>query len=180
MYHILQITLPKLSSCREQLDTKYLILDPWAFQPSASSPRWTDIESCVWHGPVNLLNKKPLASVPQYRGNKTLNRFFRHILGIEDANWNDYHQMLLKLRHASGSSEDISDKVLRLYHLFSEDAISNEDWAEIRYAQPPSRSQLISNSNFQQFLRERKLNLHAVHFQVVCTVRMPLDQSCSN
>jgi hypothetical protein len=97
-----------------------------------------------------------LASVPQYRDNQKLIRFFREILDVEDANWKDYLEMLLKLRRGSNPPEDISDKVSRLYHLFSEVAISTQDWAEIRQVKQTSRFQLLSNSKSTAILLSKK------------------------
>jgi hypothetical protein len=79
-----------LTICSEQIDTWELILDPCSFQENASGPTWIDIQSCAWRGPVDLLAKKPLAEVPEYRNNRKLSKFFREILDIEDTTWRDY------------------------------------------------------------------------------------------
>jgi hypothetical protein len=82
----------------------------------------------------------PLASVSQYRDNEILVRFFRQILGIEDANWRDYRDMLWQLKENSNLFHDSDDKVLRLYQLFSQIRLSNNDWGEIRQAIVPSQA----------------------------------------
>lgn len=96
----------------------------------------------------------PLASVSQYRDNETLVRFFRQILGVEDANWSDYRDMLWELKENSNLFHDIDDKVLRLYQLFSRIRLSNNDWAEIRQAiAPPQASYQVLTPTPQWFLR---------------------------
>lgn len=96
----------------------------------------------------------PLASVSQYRDNETLVRFFRQILGVEDANWSDYLDMLRELRENSNLFHEIHDKVLRLYQLFSTSILSSNDWAEIRQAiAPPQASYQVLTSIPQCFLR---------------------------
>jgi hypothetical protein len=87
----------------------------------------------------------PLESVSQYRDNETLVRFFRQILGVEDANWSDYLDMLRELKENSNLFHDIDDRVLRLYQLFSRIRLSNNDWAEIRQA--IAHPSILSSSN---------------------------------
>jgi len=153
-YYKKRTELSWLTFYSEELDEDYLILDPRAFEASATSPKWIDIEGCVWRGPVNLLHKMPLASVSQYRDNKTLVRFFRQILGVEDANWSDYRDMLWELKKNSNLFHDIDNKVLRLYQLFSKIRLSNNDWAEIRQAiAPPQTSYQVLTPTPQWFLR---------------------------
>jgi hypothetical protein len=122
-----------LTRYSEQLDTLELILDPCSFQENASGPTWIDIQSCAWRGPVDLLAKKPLAEVLEYRNNRKLSRFFREILDIQDVTWRDYLEMLSKLRRLTRSSPNLSEKVLRLYQLLLSDGSSTLDWPQLRY-----------------------------------------------
>lgn len=131
-YH--QETPVLLTICSEQIDTWELILDPCSFQENASGPTWIDIQSCAWRGPVDLLVKKPLAEVPEYRNNRKLAKFFREILDIEDTTWIDYLEMVSNLRRLTRrSSPNLSEKVLRLYHLLLDDGRSTPNWTHIRY-----------------------------------------------
>ena len=130
-YH--QETRALLTICSEQIDTCELILDPCSFQETASRPIWIDIESCAWRGPVDLLLKKPLAEVSEYRDNTKLSKFFREILGIQDTTWGDYLEMVSSLRTLTRAPPDLSEKALRLYGLLLSDGRSTPDWTQIRY-----------------------------------------------
>lgn len=130
-YH--QETRVLLTICSEQIDTWELILDPCSFQENASGPTWIDIQSCAWRGPVDLLAKKPLAEVPDYRNNRKLSRFFREILDIEDTTWRDYLEMVSNLRRLTRTSPNLSEKALRLYQLLLSDGRSTPNWTQIRY-----------------------------------------------
>lgn len=130
-YH--QETRVLLTICSEQIDTWELILDPCSFQENASGPTWIDIQSCAWRGPVDLLAKKPLAEVPEYRNNRKLSKLFREILDIEDTTWRDYLEMVSNLRRLTRSSPNLSEKALRLYHLLLSDGRSTPNWTQIRY-----------------------------------------------
>jgi hypothetical protein len=99
--------------------------------PNASTPIWLEIDRCVWQGPEDLLDKQPLAAVPQYRDNLKLARFFHHTLDIRNANWEDYLTALTDLRDGSNPTQDIHEKVSRLYALLSEIG-SRRDRARIR------------------------------------------------
>ena len=129
-YH--QETRVLLTICSEMIDTRELILDPCSFQDNASGPTWIDIQSCAWRGPVDLLAKKPLAEVPEYRNNPKLSKFFREILDIEDTTWIDYLEMVSNLRRLTRSSPNLPEKVLRLYHLLLSDGRSTPNWMQIR------------------------------------------------
>lgn len=122
-----------LTICSEQIDTWELILDPCSFQENASGPTWIDIQSCAWRGPVDLLAKKPLAEVPEYRNNRKLSKFFREILDIEDTTWRDYLEMVSNLRRLTRWPPNLSEKALRLYHLLLSDGRSTPNWTQIRY-----------------------------------------------
>jgi hypothetical protein len=122
-----------LTICSERIDEWELILDPCSFQENASGPTWIDIQSCAWRGPIDLLAKKPLAEVPEYRNNRKLSRFFCEILDIEDTTWRDYLEMVSNLRGPAGSSPNLSEKVLRLYRLLLSDGRSTPNWTQIRY-----------------------------------------------
>lgn len=108
-----------LINCRESLDGEFLILDPSSFQQDASGPTWTDIDSCVWNGPENLLDKKPLAAVRQYDTEKLAN-FFKQALGIRDANWTDYVEMIVKIQDSQIDRSQMQEKLRRLYDLLSD------------------------------------------------------------
>jgi hypothetical protein len=122
-----------LTICSEQIDTWELILDPCSFQENASGPTWIDIQSCAWRGPVDLLAKKPLAEVPEYRNNRKLSKFFREILDIEDTTWRDYLEMVSNLRRLTRWPPNLSEKALRLYQLLLSDGRSTPNWTQIRY-----------------------------------------------
>ena len=84
---------------------------------------------------MDLLDYRPLASVPEYRDNRKLARFFCETLGVRDANWEDYLEMLVKTKSRAYFSENVFSSVLRLYQsLSTEMATSKEDWLEIRQA----------------------------------------------
>jgi hypothetical protein len=125
--NILRLTLG-----RDEFFEQNLILHPCSFSLGASGPTWIDIESCFWGGPMDLLDKTPLASIPQYKNNKILERFFCRFLDVEDANWKDYLNMLVKLRGASNPQEDLSGKILGLYQHISRVPIAREAWTQIR------------------------------------------------
>ena len=110
-----------------------LILDPCSFQETASGPTWIDIQSCAWRGPIDLLAKRPLAEVPEYRNNRKLSKFFRKILDIKDTTWRDYLEMVSNLRKLTRSPPDLSQKAFRLYHLLLSDGRSTPDWTQVRY-----------------------------------------------
>ncbi|RFU34079.1 hypothetical protein B7463_g2224, partial [Scytalidium lignicola] len=75
----------------EAFHRENLILDPSCFQPNSTGPRWIDIDSCVWKGPQDILDKTPLYSVSEYRTNRRIARLFHEeILEIQNADWNDY------------------------------------------------------------------------------------------
>jgi hypothetical protein len=130
-YH--QETRVLLTICSEQVDTWELILDPCSFQENASGPTWIDIQSCAWRGPVDLLAKKPLAEVPEYRNNRKLSKFFREILNIGDTTWIDYLEMVSRLRRLRRPSPNLFGKTLRLYQLLLSDGRSTPNWPQIRY-----------------------------------------------
>jgi len=117
----------------EEIDTYALILDPCSFQEDASGPSWIATQSCAWRGPVDLLEKKPLAEVPQYRNNRKLSRFFREILDIRDTTWRDYLEMVSNLRSLTRSPPNLSEKALKLYRLLLSDSRSTPNWTQIRY-----------------------------------------------
>ncbi|KAL5327036.1 hypothetical protein ACEPPN_004726 [Leptodophora sp. 'Broadleaf-Isolate-01'] len=103
-------------------DDVSLILHPKAFSPNSNNPSWTDIRSCVWQGPEDILDREPLALVPQYKNNENISHFFTQVLGIKDANWEDYIRVLSTLKGDSENSttaQGITEKVLRLYYLLS-------------------------------------------------------------
>ena len=129
-YH--QETRVLLTTCSEMIDTRELILDPCSFQDNASGPTWIDIQSCAWRGPVDLLAKKPLAEVPEYRNNPKLSKFFREILDIEDTTWIDYLEMVSNLRRLTRSSPNLPEQALRLYRLLLSDGRSTPNWTQIR------------------------------------------------
>lgn len=108
-------------------------MDPSSFQKTASGPTWIEIQSCAWRGPVDLLEKKPLAEVPEYRTNQKLSKFFCEILGIEDTTWIDYLEMISNLRRQTESSPNLPQKILTLYRLLLNDGRSTPDWTHIRY-----------------------------------------------
>ncbi|CZR67410.1 uncharacterized protein PAC_17309 [Phialocephala subalpina] len=108
-----------------------LILHPRAFQSGSTTASWLDAQSCVWRGPENLLDKTSLATVALYRSNRKVERLFREILGIKNANWCDYRDMLLQFRRSQTTPPDLWDKILRLYKLLSESRISDEDWGSL-------------------------------------------------
>jgi hypothetical protein len=122
-----------LTICSEKIDARELILDPCSFQENASGPTWIDIQSCAWCGPVDLLTKKPLAEVPEYRNNRKLSKLFCEILDIEDTTWIDYLEMVSNLRRQTESSSNLPEKILRLYYLLLNDGRSTPDWTQIRY-----------------------------------------------
>ncbi|KAH7411292.1 hypothetical protein BKA64DRAFT_378000 [Cadophora sp. MPI-SDFR-AT-0126] len=123
-----------VENLREEFDKNELILEPRSFEDGATRPMWTDLEACVWNGPVDLIHLKPLASVSQYRDNLKVAHLFS-ILSIRDANWQDYLDMLLELQDgqlASNSTEALASKVRRLYEHLASEAMGAEDWAHIR------------------------------------------------
>jgi hypothetical protein len=122
----------RLTLSRDEFFEQNLILHPSSFSRSASGPTWIDIESCFWAGRADLLDKAPLASVPQYKNNEVLERFFCRFLGVEDANWKDYLNMLVKFRGVSTPQEGLFDKVLGLYQYISRVSIAREAWTQIR------------------------------------------------
>lgn len=125
--------MPKLITYREAFHREDLILDPSCFQPSSSGPRWIDIDSCVWKGPQDVLDKTPLYSLSEYRTNRKIARLFHgEILEIQNADWNDYKRTLSKLRTDPNPLWDVADRAQRLYRLFSESRISDGDWDSIR------------------------------------------------
>ncbi|KAK0103681.1 hypothetical protein ONS95_005691 [Cadophora gregata] len=104
-------------------DDVSLILRPRALCPNSNNPSWTDTRSCVWEGPEDILDREVLALVPQYRDNEKLCHFFTQVLGIKDADWEDYIRVLSTLKGESGNSSTAqgnSEKVLRLYKLLSD------------------------------------------------------------
>ena len=116
---------------RETFYRESLILHPSAFEPSSTSDSWLDAQSCVWRGPDNLLDKIPLAPVTSYRNNRKVEQLFREILGIKNANWCDYRDMLLQFRRRQTSPPDLWNKIVRLYELLRDSRISDEDWASL-------------------------------------------------
>lgn len=90
-----------------------------------------DIESCVWQGPENLLDKQPLAVASQYRDNEKLAQFFHRTLDIRNANWEDYLRVLSNISNGSNPVQDTPEKVSRLYELLSEVG-SRRDRANVR------------------------------------------------
>lgn len=69
--------------------------------------------------------------VASYRNNRKVSRLFREILGIENANWGDYRDMLLQFRKSQTPPPDLWDKILRLYKLLSESTMSDADWESL-------------------------------------------------
>jgi hypothetical protein len=122
----------RLTLSRDEFFEQNLILHPSSFSRSASGPTWIDIESCFWAGRADLLDKTPLASVPQYKNNEVLERFFCRFLGVEDANWKDYLDLLVKFRGVSTPQEGLFGKVLGLYQHISRVSIAREAWTQIR------------------------------------------------
>lgn len=129
----------RLTFLSNTIEQEELILDPSSFEIGAAGPTWIDIEGCVWHGPTNLLDQTPLASVSQYRSNPKLVHFFTRVLGIKDANWNDYLAILSKLRVDPSPSDGLPNKIWRLYELLSNAAIGEEGWTEIRKVKGSAR-----------------------------------------
>jgi hypothetical protein len=118
---------------REAFHRDNLILDPSCFEPSSSGPRWIDIDNCVWKGPEDLLDKTPLHSVSEYRTNRRIARLFHgDILEIQNADWKDYKRALSKLRADANPLWNLADRAQRLYRLFLESRISDQDWDSIR------------------------------------------------
>lgn len=117
----------------EEIDAQHLILGSGSFHENAAGPIWINIESCAWHGPVDLLEKEPLSEVPEYRNNQKLSRFFREILDIKDATWSDYLETLSNLRRLTTSPPNLHEKVLKLYQLLLNDGRSTPDWLRIWY-----------------------------------------------
>jgi hypothetical protein len=105
-------------------------LHPTAFQSSSTAATWLNAQSCVWRGPENVLDKTPLAAVLLYRNNKKLTAFFE-ILGISNANWHDYMDMLLKFRKMQRPPPDLFDKLQQLYELLSKSRLSGEEWESV-------------------------------------------------
>lgn len=120
-----------LSNDRETFHRDSLILHPSAFRPSSTSASWLDAQSCVWRGPENVLDKIPLALVASYRNNRKVEQLFREVLGIQNANWGDYRDMLLKFRVGQTSPPDLWDKILQLYKLLRDCRISDENWVSL-------------------------------------------------
>src|ERR1039457_5550263 len=104
------------------------MLDPRSFASSSTGPRWIGVDNCVWEGPVDLLDKTPLASISEYRTNQQIVQLFHNILDIRDANWTDYIRTLSKLKANPNASVNIAERVLGLYRLFLKSNISDMDW----------------------------------------------------
>lgn len=123
----------KLIAHREAFHQQNLILDPSCFDPSSTGPRWIDIDSCVWEGPQDILDKTPLHSLSEYRTNQKIVRLFhKEILEIQNADWNDYKRTLSKLRADPSPLWNVADRAQSLYRLFSESQIIDRDWDSIR------------------------------------------------
>lgn len=120
-----------LNNHRKSFQQNQLILHPKAFKDNAVTASWLDTQGCVWSGPKSVLDKIPLAHVGSYRKRKKVLRLFCDILGIKDADWHDYLDMLLKFRRSQNTSDDIVKKVQQLYELLSEQNISDEDWSQL-------------------------------------------------
>lgn len=117
----------------EEIDAQHLILSPCSFHENAAGPIWINIESCAWHGPVDLLEKEPLSEVPEYRDNQKISRLFREILDIKDATWSDYLETLSNLRRLTTLPPNLPEKALKLYQLLLNDGRSTPDWLRIWY-----------------------------------------------
>jgi hypothetical protein len=126
--------LSRLTYCSSEFEGLDVILSPRNFELGTDTPKWIYVSDCVWEGPTNLLTKEPLASISVYRDNSKLQTFFCQNLGIVDATWKDYLEALKFIQEGNSHepNEDVSEKVLRLYGLFSRCIISNEDWNTIR------------------------------------------------
>ncbi|KAH6672240.1 hypothetical protein B0J14DRAFT_69385 [Halenospora varia] len=135
---------------QQVIDESYLILDPCSFQSSAAGPSWIDIESCVWQGPENLLDKQPLAVASQYRDNEKLAHFFHRTLDIRNANWEDYLRVLSNIKNGSNLVQDTPEKVSRLYELLSE-VDSRRDRANVRNSFEDESLILVSSTNENWF-----------------------------
>lgn len=85
----------------------------------------------MWRGPENLIDKTPLASVAVYRNNPGLERLFCEILGIGNANWNDYMDTLLRLRREQQPTPELNRKTKELYQLLSQARLTDEDWESV-------------------------------------------------
>ncbi|KAF4634009.1 hypothetical protein G7Y89_g4107 [Cudoniella acicularis] len=116
----------------ESFHREDLILDPCSFLPDSAAPTWIGIESCLWEGPADLLDKRTLASLPEYRNDAQITRLFHGVLGIQNAYWNDYIRTLSKLKRDPNTPVDISTRVLRLYRLLAEANINDASWDLIR------------------------------------------------
>ena len=106
-------------------------MHPRTFRRSETAASWLDLQDAVWRGPENLIDKTPLASVAAYRNNEGLERLFCVILGIRNANWNDYMDMILKLRRDQLPPPDLARKIEELYQLLSQARLADEDWESI-------------------------------------------------
>jgi hypothetical protein len=121
-----------LTNDRETFHRDSLILHPRAFRSTSTTASWLDTQSCVWHGPENLLDQTPLATVALYRNNRKVRRLFCDILGIKNAGWQDYRDMLIKFRRSQTPPADMQDKILGLYGLLHRDReMSDEDWGTL-------------------------------------------------
>ncbi|KAH8808653.1 hypothetical protein F5884DRAFT_900865 [Xylogone sp. PMI_703] len=108
-----------------------LILHPNAFQQTSTAATWLNSQCCVWRGPTNLISKTPLTTVHSYRNNPNLTDFFCRVLGIQNANWRDYIDMLQKFRSNQVSPPDIFDKIKELYTLLSSSRLTTNEWETI-------------------------------------------------
>jgi hypothetical protein len=108
-----------------------MVLDPACLQPGSLGPIWIDIDDCVWKGPEDLLDKIPLHSAPEYRNSPHIKRLFhQRILKIKDADWKDYGRTLIK--KDPEPSWNATDRAQRLYLLFAETRLSDENCTAIR------------------------------------------------
>jgi hypothetical protein len=128
-----------LAADSENILTKYsetfqrdgLILHPSVFRSESTRPQWVDVQSCLWRGPANLLEKTPLAAVTLYQNDTKIRRLFCEILSIKNAAWHDYLEMLVKLRRRQLIPLNLPDKVLQLYNLISQSNLSDEEWGSL-------------------------------------------------
>ena len=85
---------------------------------------WARPAECVWEAPKFYNVRRPLAQLPNYRGDEKLRHLFCDILNIEDTDFADYVQQASKEKRWYTNLDTMS----AIYHHIQLSASDEDDW----------------------------------------------------